>query len=123
MTRFPITGNETVLDAITQINGLTSVSSKRIWIARPGCNANGCDQILGVDWDAVVQRGRTDTNYQILPGDRVYVAEDRLVATDTFLGKVLAPGERVLGFVSLATSTVQELRFFHIANRGRGGGF
>ena len=33
--RFPITGNETVLDAISQINGLKQVSSKRIWIARP----------------------------------------------------------------------------------------
>ena len=33
--RVPITGNETVLDAITQIGGLAHVSSKTIWIARP----------------------------------------------------------------------------------------
>ncbi len=34
--RCPITGNETVLDAIAMINGLPPVSSKRnIWLARP----------------------------------------------------------------------------------------
>src|SRR5262249_55489850 len=41
VTRFPITGNETVLDAISQINGFTSVSSTQIWIARPGHGQSG----------------------------------------------------------------------------------
>ena len=35
VARLPITGNETVLDAISQINGLSRLSSKNIWIARP----------------------------------------------------------------------------------------
>ena len=33
--RLPVTGNDKVLDAISQINGLSQVSSKKIWIARP----------------------------------------------------------------------------------------
>ena len=33
--RLPITGNETVLDAISQVNGLSQLSKKKIWIARP----------------------------------------------------------------------------------------
>ena len=33
--RVPITGNETVLDAITQVGGLSRISSKTIWVARP----------------------------------------------------------------------------------------
>ena len=33
--RFPVTGNETVLDAISQVNGLSQLSSTQIWIARP----------------------------------------------------------------------------------------
>ena len=41
--RVPITGNETVLDAITQIGGLDRVSSKTIWIARPApADGSGC---------------------------------------------------------------------------------
>jgi polysaccharide export outer membrane protein len=104
--RFPVTGNETVLDAISQINGLTGVSSKRIWIARPGENSCGEDQILAVDWDAIAQRGEVDTNYQILPGDRVYVAQDRLIAFDTGIAKLTAPFERIFGFSLLGVSTV-----------------
>jgi len=111
VARFPVTGNETVLDAITQINGLTQFSSKRIWIARPGHNADGCDQILPVDWTAVSQFGAVDTNYQLLPGDRVYVAEDKLVAFDTALGKLISPVERVFGVTLLGTNTVKAVKF------------
>jgi protein involved in polysaccharide export with SLBB domain len=48
--RFPCTGNETVLDAVAQINGLPAVASKKnIWIARPGPPELGHEQILQVD--------------------------------------------------------------------------
>ena len=114
----PIKGNETALDAIAQINGLNSTSSKRIWIARPGQNAFGGDQLLPIDWNAITQRADHSTNYQVLPGDRVFIAEDRLVALDNGLAKLVAPVERVFGITLLGTSTVQRLRFFN-----RTGGF
>jgi len=117
VVRFPVTGNETVLDAISQINGFTSVSSTKIWIARPGRTPDGHDQIMPVDWIAISQRGDTDTNYQLLPGDRVYVAEDKLVSTDNFLAKVISPIERVFGITLLGSSTV-----FNIKNQGQNGG-
>ncbi len=107
--RFPVTGNETVLDAISQINGLEQVSSKRIWIARPGRSSRGCDQILPVDWNAITQCGGVDTNYQILPGDRVFIAEDKLIALDTNLAKLTAPLERIMGFTLLGTGTATRL--------------
>ena len=42
VVRVPLTGNETVLDAIAQVSGLQAISSKKIWIARPtpGCDGN-----------------------------------------------------------------------------------
>jgi polysaccharide biosynthesis/export protein len=116
----PAKGNETVLDAIGQIQGLTSNSSTRMWIARPGSNECTGDQILPVDWLAVTQRGDAATNYQVLPGDRLYVSEDKLVAFDTRLGKLIAPAERIFGFTSLMTSTVSSLTFFK-AQGARGG--
>lgn len=117
----PAKGNETVLDAIGQVQGLDSNSSTRMWIARPGRNGCDGDQLLPVDWLAVTQRGDTSTNYQILPGDRLFVSEDKLVAFDTRLGKIIAPFERIAGFVALGTSTTQSLIFF---NRDNGfGGF
>jgi polysaccharide export outer membrane protein len=108
VTRFPITGNDTVLDAISNINGLTSVSSKKIWIARPSPDCTQV-QVLPVDWQAVTAGGVATTNYQILPGDRVFVAEDRLIAFDTHLAKLLAPLERAMGFTLLTTGTATRL--------------
>src|SRR5947199_189530 len=68
---FPITGSETVLDAIGKINGLPAVASKRhIWVARRSPSPDCADQILPVDWCAITQHGVTATNYQVLPGDR-----------------------------------------------------
>lgn len=118
----PVKGNETALDAISQINGLTSVSSKKIWVARPGMNNEGGDQILPVNWLAITQRADPFTNYQILPGDRIYVAEDKLVAFDNGLAKLTAPVERIFGFTLLGTSVVQHLKFFNRFFAG-GGGF
>lgn len=108
----PSKGNETVLDAIGQIQGLQSNSSTRMWIARPGYNQCGGDQILPVDWVAVTQRGDIKTNYQVLPGDRLYVSEDKLVALDTRLGKIFSPLERIFGTTLLGSQTVSRLVFF-----------
>ena len=106
--RFPITGNETVLDAIAQINGLTEVSSKRLWIARPTPDP-GQVQVLAVDWDGITAHAATDTNYQVLPGDRIFVQEDQMVALNTYVGKAVAPWERVAGFIMLGTNAASRL--------------
>jgi polysaccharide biosynthesis/export protein len=122
VTRFPVTGNETVLDAIANINGLTSVSSKKIWIARPDPHSNEM-QILPVDWPGITAQGATVTNYQILPGDRVFVAEDKLVAFDTHLAKLLAPFQRAEGFILLTTGTAGRLSGKVMKGGGTGGIF
>ncbi len=103
--RFPITGNETVLDAISQINGLQRVSSKKIWVARPTDNM-GSVQRFDVCWEDITANANARSNYQILPGDRVFVAEDGLIAADTAFGKIIAPVERVFGFSILGAGTV-----------------
>ena len=106
--RLPVTGNETVLDAIAQLNGFEPVSSKRVWIARPS-DVPGQQQILPVDWYAISELGSSHTNYQILPGDRVFIAEDKLVAFDNALIKLISPLERLMGFTLLGTETATRL--------------
>jgi protein involved in polysaccharide export with SLBB domain len=108
--RLPVTGNDTVLDALGQVGGLTPLSSKRIWIARPAPAGQGCDQILPVDWSSVVARARPETNYQLFPGDRIYVAANPLVTIDTGLARVIAPLERLFGITLLGNATVQTFR-------------
>lgn len=121
VTKFPITGNDTVLDAVANINGLTQVSSKRIWIARPVPNSEQC-QVLPVDWQAVTAYGGATTNYQLMPGDRVFVAEDHLIAFDTRLAKMLAPLERAMGFTLLSVGTATRLSGRVLQGGGNPGG-
>jgi protein involved in polysaccharide export with SLBB domain len=116
--RLPVTGNETVLDGIANINGVPQVSSKRIWVARPGCNRFGQDQILPVDYEAITKRGDFATNYQLLPGDRLFIEEDSLIAFDTSLAKLFAPMERMMGFSLLTVGTAT--RFSGKVLRGGG---
>jgi len=106
----PITGNETVLDAISMIGGLSQLSSEKIWIARPAPAGNECDQILAVDYNAIVRGGVTDTNYQIMPDDRIIIAQDDTVALANLIATVTAPFERVAGVASLGASTIRNLQ-------------
>jgi polysaccharide export outer membrane protein len=112
VARFPITGNETVLDALAQVNGISRVSSKRIWIARPMPGGAGCDAILPVDWREITKGAATATNYQVLPGDRVFIAEDKLIAIDSALNRMIAPFERIFGVTLLGTQAVQTINRF-----------
>ncbi len=102
---FPVTGNETVLDAVSQVNGLQSFSSKNIWIARPSPFAHDT-LVLPVDWKSVTSMASTETNYQILPGDRLFVAEDKHVAFGTWVDKVVSPLERIMAFSQLGADSV-----------------
>jgi polysaccharide export outer membrane protein len=123
VARLPITGNETVLDAVSQINGLSRLSSKNIWIARPTPGGAGCDAILPVSWKEITKGAATATNYQILPGDRIFIAENKLIAFDAGLNHIIAPFERIMGFTLLATQGVQTINRFPLGISGLGSGF
>ncbi len=57
-----------------------------------------CEQILPVDWVAITQGGVTATNYQVLPGDRVFIAQDAEVVTlYNVEDRMIRPFERVDG--------------------------
>jgi len=118
---FPITGNETVLDALAQVQSTGFSSSRKVWVARPAPDGLGHQQILPVDWNAMIRGGQAATNYQLFPGDRVIIHEDRLIALDTMIGKITQPFERLLGVTLLGTQTIQSLNRLP-AGQG-GGGF
>ncbi len=118
--RFPITGNETVLDAMAHISGLPAISSpRRLWLARPAPSCNGCYQILPINWEVISQAGDTQTNWQLFPGDRIFVGADPWIAFDNRIAKVLAPFERMLGVGLMGASTWSIFRNYN--NNGNGG--
>ena len=70
---FVYLGSETVLDAILEAGGLTANANQhQIIVARPS-NCNDCRTVMQVCYDQLVQLGDTSTNYQLRPGDRVFV--------------------------------------------------
>jgi protein involved in polysaccharide export with SLBB domain len=104
----PATGNETVLDAISRVQGLPAVASlKKIWVARPAPAGHPCSQVLPVDWKAITQAGQTTTNYQLLPGDRIYISSDPFICAYNWLDKLLSPIDRVLNTLLLGAVTQQ----------------
>jgi polysaccharide export outer membrane protein len=79
--RVPFTGNETLLDAISQVDGLSHPASKKIWVARPAPGGVGCETVLPVDWEAISRGGTGATNYPLIPGDRVFIAEEPITSS------------------------------------------
>lgn len=112
----PVTGNETVLDAIGNIGGISQVSSTKIWIARPAPNGVGCEQILPVNYEDITRGASTATNYQILPGDRLFIAEDPFTRVNATISKITQPFERLFGFVSLGTAMANRIQRFGLGN-------
>jgi polysaccharide biosynthesis/export protein len=81
---FQLAGRETVLDALMAAGGLTAQASRvNIILTRPS-KPNCPRTVLPVCYRQIVQLGDTTTNYQIAPGDRIYVASKTL--TETILG-------------------------------------
>ncbi len=119
--RFPITGNETVLDAIADVGGLEQVSSKRIWIARPTPVPEQV-QVLPVSWEEITAQASPETNYQLLPGDRLFISEDKLIAFDNGMAKFLAPVYQIMRFATVGASTAGRLSGNVLSNSRQGGG-
>jgi protein involved in polysaccharide export with SLBB domain len=71
---FPLVGRETVLDGILAAGGLTErAAHQEIILTRPTA-PDSCRIVLPVCYDQIVQLGDTTTNYQLAPGDRIFVA-------------------------------------------------
>jgi protein involved in polysaccharide export with SLBB domain len=74
----PITGNETVLDAIAQIGGLAMSDAVEICVSRPAPNGIGAAKNLAVEWAELATGASTATNYTLLPSDRVIISQASL---------------------------------------------
>ena len=70
---YPLVGRETVLDAIISAGGLTDrANNHRLILTRPA-SPEEPRKILPICYQQIVQLGDTSTNYQVQPGDRIYV--------------------------------------------------
>jgi protein involved in polysaccharide export with SLBB domain len=71
---YPLSGRETVLDGILAAGGLTDRASRsQIILSRP-THPDSCRIVLPICYRQIVQLGDSTTNYQLAPGDRIFVA-------------------------------------------------
>src|SRR5262249_35810617 len=95
--RLPVTGNETVLDAIQFAGGLIPTAApQNIRLVRPAPPGACCEQVLPVNLAAIMSGGDSTTNYQLMPGDRIVVYRDPIVRTTLLIDCLAAPFQTVL---------------------------
>ena len=110
--RFPITGNERVLDAIGFAGGLTPTAApQNIRLVRPAPPGASCEQVLPINMAAIVNAGDPTTNYQLFPNDRIVIYRDPIVRTTVFLERLAQPFNVVVNTALSFTFFKQSLRF------------
>jgi polysaccharide biosynthesis/export protein len=71
---YPLIGRETALDGIMTAGGLSErAATHKIVLSRP-TPPGSCRVVLPVCYREIVQLGDTTTNYQLRPGDRIFVS-------------------------------------------------
>jgi polysaccharide export outer membrane protein len=112
--RLPITGNETVLDAINYAGGLMPTAAiQNIRLVRPAPPGACCEQVLPVNYTAIVNAGDTTTNYQLLPGDRLVVYRDPIVRTSVFLSRIAEPFQITVNSILNYAITARAVRLIN----------
>jgi polysaccharide biosynthesis/export protein len=120
--RMPITGNETVLDAIHFAGGLMPTAApQNIRLVRPAPPGACCEQVLPVNLAAITSGGDPTTNYQLMPGDRIVVYRDPLVRFTVALDRIAAPFQTVAGSLMQASFMIRALKFASAPIGGAGG--
>ena len=110
--KMPITGNDTVLDAIQYAGGLMPTAAPRnIRLVRPAPPGACCEQVLPINLSAITSGGDPTTNYQIMPNDRIIVYRDPIVRFTVFLDRLAAPFQTV---VSSMLQTSFAIRYLQI---------
>ena len=70
---YPLLRHETVLDAIIAAGGLSSRANEhKLILTRPRTDDEP-RVVLPICYQQIIQLGVTDTNYQLRPGDRIYI--------------------------------------------------
>ena len=73
VARVPITGNETVMDALAATRVAVGANTSKLSVHRPAANGVGRAEVLQVQWNPESGGVTPSANYQLFPGDRVVI--------------------------------------------------
>lgn len=121
--KMPITGNETVLDAINYAGGLIPTAApQNIRLVRPAPPGACCEQVLPINLAAIISAGDPTTNYQLMPGDRIVVYRDPIVRVTLFIDRIAAPFQTVLNSMMQFGFTARTIKYINTPIFGGGAG-
>jgi len=107
--RMPITGNETVLDAINFAGGLIATSDpKNLRLVRPARGGKPARN-YPIDWQAIIEKGDATANLQLFPGDRLVVGRSGLVQSTIAVDRVAAPYQTFVNSMLSASFMVRNV--------------
>ncbi|MFO0910350.1 MAG: polysaccharide biosynthesis/export family protein [Isosphaeraceae bacterium] len=119
--KMPITGNETVLDAINYAGGLIPTAApQNIRLVRPAPPGACCEQVLPINLAAIISAGDPTTNYQLMPGDRVVVYRDPIVRTTLFIDRLAAPFQTVVNTMLQYSFMARSIKSINVGLFGNG---
>ncbi|MCA1686959.1 MAG: polysaccharide biosynthesis/export family protein, partial [Planctomycetia bacterium] len=119
--KMPITGNETVLDAINYAGGLIATAApNNIRLVRPAPPGACCEQVLPVNIAAIISAGDPTTNYQLMPGDRVVVYRDPIIRGTIFIDRLAAPFQTAINSALQYSFTARSIKSLGIPLFGNG---
>jgi polysaccharide export outer membrane protein len=119
--KMPVTGNETVLDAINYAGGLLATAAPtNIRLVRPAPPGACCEQTLPVNLAAIISAGDPTTNYQLMPGDRLVVYRDPIIRTTIFIDRLAAPFQTVINSMLQYGFAVRTVKSINVPLFGTG---
>jgi protein involved in polysaccharide export with SLBB domain len=115
--KLPLTGNETVLDALQFAGGLmASAEPKDIRLVRPGRGGKPA-KVYKVDLAAIQDRGDVTANYQLFPNDRLIVGRNEVVKKTVEIDRLNSPINSITRTILNDAFVLRYLQFVTTDNR------
>ncbi len=97
---YPLVGDVSMVNALASAGGPTQYAKlDAAWLVRP---TEGDSLAYEVDFEAITRRGDATTNYELQPGDVVYVPPVLMVRVGYVVGQIFFPFQQILGFLVAA---------------------
>jgi polysaccharide export outer membrane protein len=107
--KLPCTGKETVLDALNYAGGLlVTADPKSIKLVRPARGGKPA-RVYPIDYEAILEQGKREKNYQLFPDDRIIVGRNPVVKATVEVDRVAAPMQTVFQSILQQSSTLRSL--------------
>ncbi|MDH5406970.1 MAG: polysaccharide export protein [Candidatus Aminicenantes bacterium] len=88
---YPLIGNRTILDIISEAGGITEKAGKKLYLIRGSSSESSTESIL-IDLEELIEKGNPELNLPIQGGDVISIPPEKFIYIYVF-GAVNSPGQ------------------------------